>query len=122
MSEPTLLLGEPNREFRDAELAVAGRRPWQIFWLRFRKDKWAILGLALTFLIIFLATFGPPLAELVTGHDYDEKFQYQMTDEFGQAKGPTLSSDAGAFLFGADDLGRDVMVRMLYGLRTSLII
>ena len=121
-SEPTLLLGEPDREFRDAESAVAGRSPWQIFWRRFRKDRWAVFGLVLTGIIIFLATLGPPLAELATGHTYDEKFQYEMTDEFGQAQGPTLSNEAGFFIFGADDLGRDQLVRMLYGLRTSLII
>src|SRR5215472_12602334 len=40
-----------------------------------------------------------------------------MLDEFGVPKGPNSS-----FWFGADDAGRDLFVRTMYGARTSLFV
>jgi peptide/nickel transport system permease protein len=98
------------------EAPVAGKSPWQLFWARFKKDKAALLGLALIIMLAVLALTAPLIAKLV-GHGPNELFSREMTDEFGLPKGPN-----GDFLFGADRPGRDVFVRVVYGARTSLMV
>jgi peptide/nickel transport system permease protein len=110
---------------------IVGRTPWQLFWRRFRKDRWALGGGAAVIVVVVLAVVGAPIAERLTGHELDETYIYSMTDEFGQPRGPTLSAElvppedqqgGSVFVFGADGLGRDVLVRILYGARTSLVV
>jgi len=97
-------------------VAVAGRSPRQLFWMRFKQDKAAIAGGIVILVLIFLAIFGGPLAEHITGHGQNEPFT-DMTDDFGLPKGPDSS-----FWFGADSAGRDLFVRVMYGARTSLLV
>ena len=95
--------------------AVAARTPWQIFWARFRQDKLAIVGGVFIVVMVLLA-LGAGLSVTLTGHE--PGFQDRtMLNDFGIPKGPT-----GEFWLGADDLGRDLFVRILYGARTSLTI
>jgi peptide/nickel transport system permease protein len=98
------------------EAPVAGKTPWQLFWARFKKDKAALLGLALVIILLVLALIAP-LFVRITGHGPNELFSREMTDEFGLPKGPN-----GDFWFGADRPGRDVFVRVIYGARTSLLV
>ena len=70
----------------------------------------------MVFVLIFLAIFGGPLAERISGHPPNEPYR-EMTDEFGLPQGPN-----GEFWFGADAAGRDLFVRTMYGARTSLIV
>ena len=109
---------EPHVPEFDAESStqVEGRSPWQLFWSRFRKDRVALAGLAFIALLVTIALAAPLIAELV-GHGPNDRFQREMTDEFGLPKGPT-----GEFWFGADQVGRDVFVRIAYGARTSLVV
>jgi ABC-type dipeptide/oligopeptide/nickel transport system permease subunit len=98
-------------------LEVAGRTPRQLFWMRFKQDKAALVGAVVIILLIFLALFGGPLAERVSGHPQNEPYTATMTDDFGIPKGPNSS-----FWFGADASGRDLFVRTMYGARTSLLV
>jgi peptide/nickel transport system permease protein len=93
--------------------AVVGRSPRQIFWLRFRQDKAALLGLGVIVVLVLLAIFAGVVAKIV-GHPPNTVYLDQ-TDDFGIPKGPSSS-----FWFGADKSGRDLFVRILYGARTSL--
>ena len=96
---------------------VAGRSPWQIFWSRFRKDRAALVGMIIIIVFVALAVFAPLISRHIIHHGPNDLFQDQMTNELGLPKGPN-----GQFWFGADRNGRDVFVRTIYGLRTSLII
>ena len=101
--------GEPSAQ-------VVGRSPWQLFWRRFRQDKFAFAGIVVIALMIGLAV-GAPLIARLAGHGPNQLFLYENLDEFGLPGGPT--SD---FWFGADTAGRDLFVRVIYGARTSLIV
>jgi peptide/nickel transport system permease protein len=101
-------------EVTQVETGVAGRSPRQIFWARFKQDKAALFGLAVIVLLALCAIFAGVVSSAV-GHGPNELFQRTMTDEFGLPKGPNS-----AFLFGADNAGRDLFVRVFYGARTSL--
>jgi peptide/nickel transport system permease protein len=99
--------------------AVVARSPRQIFWARFKQDKLAIFGGVLVAIMIVLA-LGAGLAEVITGHEFDHQFRGDpgeplMLSEFGTPLGPNSE-----FFFGADELGRDLFVRVLFGARTSL--
>ncbi len=63
-----------------------------------------------------MAVFAPLFAALV-GHGPNELFQRETTDIFGIPEGPTST-----FWFGADNNGRDVFVRTIYGARVSLLV
>jgi len=76
------------------------------FWRRYRRNRAAILGLALVLFFSFIAIFGPSLAP----------FEPYAT-----------SMDSFAFLtqqhpMGTDQLGRDIFSQVLHGTRTSLMI
>jgi peptide/nickel transport system permease protein len=95
---------------------IVGRSPWQLFWARLRQDKFALAGLVFILVLVLVAIFAPAFAALV-GHGPNELFQRQTTDIFGIPEGPTSS-----FWFGADNSGRDVFVRTIYGTRVSLFV
>ena len=101
---------------RADEPRIVGRTPWQLFWARFVQDRFALAGLALIVLLILIAVFAPAFAALA-GHGPNELFQRETTDIFGIPKGPTST-----FWFGADNNGRDVFVRTIYGTRVSLLV
>jgi ABC-type dipeptide/oligopeptide/nickel transport system permease subunit len=94
---------------------VTGRSPWQLFWSRFAKDRVAIGGAVLIIELVLLALCAPLVAKLV-GHGPNDLFDH-MLDEIGLPAGPNQD-----FWFGADKVGRDLFVRTIYAVRTSLIV
>jgi peptide/nickel transport system permease protein len=101
--------GEPSGQ-------VVGRSPGQLFWRRFRRDKFALAGIFFIVFMALVATVGAPLLASLAGHPpNDTSHLREATNELGLPIGP--SSD---FWFGADTAGRDVFVRVAYGARTSL--
>jgi ABC-type Fe3+ transport system permease subunit len=99
------------------EVAITGKTPWQLFWTRFKKDKAAFVGAALVGILVLLALTAPLIADYIVGHGPNELFSRRMTDEFGLPKGPNND-----FWFGADQAGRDVFVRTIYGAQTSMLV
>ena len=83
----------------------AGHSLWQDAWLRLRKNRMAVGG-AIFVLVLAVASF---VAPLLPGLSYSAQ-----NLELGAAK-PSL-----AHWLGTDDLGRDLLARMLYGGRISL--
>ena len=96
--------------------SIVGRTPWQLFWSRFKQDRFALAGAGFVLFLIILAFFAPAIAA-ISGHGPNELFQRETTDIFGIPEGPTSS-----FWFGADNSGRDVFVRTIYGIRVSLVV
>jgi peptide/nickel transport system permease protein len=96
-------------------VAFIGRSNRSLVWARLRKDKAAILGLILVAIIVGVAIFAPLLARL-TGHTPNELFE-NMRTELGLPMGPDAR-----FWFGADQVGRDLFVRVMYGAQTSLFV
>ncbi len=100
--------------------AVVGRSPWQLFLMRFRRDKVALGALAFLGLLVVAALLAPAIATNVVHHGPNDLFIHEpvkMVNEFGLPLGPNDQ-----FWFGADRSGRDLFVRVLYGARTSLVV
>jgi peptide/nickel transport system permease protein len=86
----------------------------QLFWRRFRKDRVALAGLVFIAVLIFVAVFAGVIVN-VLGLPNPNTPNTNALDAFGQPAGPSS-----AHPFGVDDLGRDVLSRVLYGARVSL--
>ncbi|MGP4028625.1 ABC transporter permease [Actinomadura sp. 3N407] len=95
---------------------VRVRSPSRLAWDRFRRDGAAAASIAVLLLIVAFAALAP-LWEHLTGHPYDATFPRTGLDVNGQPRGP-----GGEFPLGADQLGRDVLVRAAYGARISLAV
>ncbi|WP_033838736.1 ABC transporter permease [Mesorhizobium loti] len=81
-------------------------------WRRLVKRRLALLGLV----IVAIVVAGAVLAPWLTGYDPNEQMFDGLTIE-----GSPLPPNA-KFWLGTDLLGRDLLTRILYGARTSLII
>jgi peptide/nickel transport system permease protein len=110
-----------------------GGGPWVIAWRRLRRNKVALFSLGVFLLIVICCLLAPVWANDVahTGpnktHTLEKLHEGSETKEVvepsGKAIGPQWFSAGGKFFLGADGhLGRDEMVRLLYGGRASLFI
>ncbi|MGH3072531.1 MAG: ABC transporter permease [Gaiellaceae bacterium] len=113
---------------------VKARGYWEQVWLRFKRDKVAILGGIFIAVLILIAFAGAPLAEARLGHGPNDVNTSGGLDPSSQLPvGPwttvTTEPYPGApgnwedtlYILGADSqLGRDMFLRLLYGAQTSL--
>jgi peptide/nickel transport system permease protein len=101
-------------DFLDMGGQIAARSPLQLFWRRFRQDRVALASLAFILFLVVLALAAPLVVKLLgLPGPYTEN--PNLTDSFGSPLGPS-----GAHPFGVDQLGEDVMSRVIYGTRVSL--
>ncbi len=97
------------------EQAIEGRSQWQLTWRRLRHDKVAVGSGVVILVMVALAIAAPAFAAL-TGHGPTQQFN-SGTALNGIPVGPGR-----AFWLGADEQGRDLFVRILYGARVSLFV
>lgn len=76
-------------------------------WIKVSHNKGAVFGMAFLALIIILSLLSP----------YICRYSYSVTDFMNIKSGPSLQH-----LFGTDDLGRDILSRVLFGARYTLVI
>ncbi len=95
---------------------IEGRSPWRLAWERLRGDRAAMASLAVIVALILLAIFAPIVAT-ITGHGVNAQYRSTGLTPDGLPRAPT-----GAFVFGSDDQGRDILVRVAYGTRISLLV
>jgi len=74
-------------------------------WKRLKKNKLAIIGLAIVLFLIFLAIFAPFLAP------YEPNSRIKEDSSLGPSR---------THFFGTDLLGRDIFSRVIYGSRISI--
>jgi peptide/nickel transport system permease protein len=101
----------------DASSQVVGRSLGQLFWRRFRRDRFALAGVVFIAIMILLALGAGFISSTVNHHGPNQTFVIERTNSFGLPLGPDRE-----FWFGSDKAGRDMFVRVLYGARTSLVV
>ena len=99
--------------FLDLGGEIAARSPLQLFWRRLRQDRVALVSLGFIVFLIVLAIAAPLVVKLL-GLPGPYVQNLNLTDSFGSPLGPSL-----AHPFGVDQLGEDVMSRVIYGTRVS---
>lgn len=87
--------------------------PLQEFWHYFKRNKGAVVGLAYVVIVLFIAIF----ANWIAPYNPAEQFRDSLLS-------PPVWQEGGswAHLLGTDDVGRDVMSRLMYGARLSLLV
>jgi peptide/nickel transport system permease protein len=110
-----LLTEEPALE--SVELSggdIASRTPLQIFWRRFKHDRVAMVSAGFIIFLIIVAIAAPVVVSIL-GLQGPYTQNPNALDVFGSATGPSS-----AHPLGVDELGRDILSRIIYGARVSL--
>src|SRR5919202_3037723 len=127
--EPEVILapGESTQE-------VAGKSPWRLAWRRLMRNRIALAALALFVLIVVVSFAAPfyakhiahtdPFATNLSGtiqlHGKTVDVIQQGGGALGIGETPIGPTWHSKYFVGADNQGRDVMARVLYGGRASL--
>ena len=101
---------EAERVARDAGQAAAATKRsaesyWAVSWRIFKKNKLGMVCLAIVTVLVFVAVFAPVIAPY---------------DPYAQDLLNRLSKSSAEHLLGTDELGRDILSRIIYGCRISL--
>src|SRR5262249_23485147 len=97
--------------------AIEGRSLGRIAWLRLRRDKVAMAGLAIVGLLILIAIFGPFFVRNPTTYHSN-----LINATFSRPNGP-LGGISLAHPLGVEPItGRDMLARIVVGARYSLLI
>src|SRR4051812_32405028 len=115
--------------------------PWRSGWRRLRRDRGGMLAFVAVVFLLLLALFGSAVVARLVGHDGNQPFLYAAGDdrkpvgpwarvpnppnpsfgEYGNLLPPPKGTTTELFVLGADGpIGRDELIRLLDGLRTSL--
>jgi peptide/nickel transport system permease protein len=118
---PAGLPGQPT------DVRTVGVGPYRLAWRRLRRNKVAIGFAAVFVVLVAMCLLAPvysndiahigPNTNNITGTINQGGKQVDVVSPDGVPIGPTFSSH---YFFGADQNGRDLAVRLLYGGRTSL--
>ncbi|HEY8310571.1 MAG TPA: ABC transporter permease [Gemmatimonadaceae bacterium] len=100
-----------------APSGIQGRSPLRLVIARLRTDRVAIASIVVILLVMLLAIAAPLIAG-ITGHGPTDTNVDSGTD----ANGQPLPSGSAGYLLGTDNLGRDILVRIAYGARVSLLV
>jgi peptide/nickel transport system permease protein len=101
----------------DGEELPPGIGPYKLAWRRLRRNKVALAFGGLFLTIVILCLLAPVYANDIADTGPNAEHVDTALNQFGLPIGPTWHSH---YFLGADNVGRDVAVRLLYGGRTSL--
>lgn len=87
--------------------ASASRSQGREFLRRFMRNKLGVIGFLIVLILVVMAIFAPQLAP---------------NDPYAQSLLQRRSPPGGDFLLGADEFGRDILSRIIYGSRATLIV
>jgi peptide/nickel transport system permease protein len=130
--EPAAAVATEGTGFEDiARLEHAvGVGPWKLAARRLRRNKVALAFAVLFILLVATAVAAPIWAHDVAHTDVGTNHLTEVLKEGNKSvyvvalngipAGPQWFNAGGKFFLGADANGRDIMVRLLYGARTSL--
>lgn len=95
------------RNAANAPTAPRETNLWRDAWRRLLRNKLAVLGLIIVIIFLLLAIF----ADLLTPYAYDQT-DFSSAYQFPNARFP----------LGTDALGRDMLSRLIYGARISMVV
>jgi peptide/nickel transport system permease protein len=88
-----------------AAVAASEENPWARAWRRLRRRKGAMLGLAIVALFVVVAVFAPLIAPY---------------DPIATSWSAVRKAPSWAHWLGTDEVGRDILSRIIFGARASL--
>lgn len=110
--------GGPSEDLTVSESGAVEEKPgvslWMSAWIRLRRNPVFLLGLAITIAFILVAIFAPWIAP----RDPLERY---LIDQVSRQTNPVPGPQPG-FPLGADNVGRDLLSRLIVGSRQTLIV
>jgi peptide/nickel transport system permease protein len=118
--------------------AIKARGYWELVWIRFRRDKLALISVGFIIVLLLMAYVGAPILAAILGHGPNDIFANGVDpvtyapvgpwSHISTAPVPVLPGvplpghfPTTLLVLGADSqLGRDLFLRLLYGAQTSL--
>ena len=101
--------------------AFVGRSPGQLAWIRLKRDRTAFVS-GIVLIVAAVVALAAPLIERITGISPTDQFTDQLSD-FGALPIGYLGGITAKHPFGLEPgLGRDILMQLVYGMRTSLFI
>ena len=99
----------------EATGGIEGRTPLQLAWARIRRDKVALVSALFIVFEVVVAIFAPLVVKLIGQDPYtQDRGKFGLTTD-GVPVGPSSHH-----WLGTDEVGRDVLARIIYGARISL--
>ena len=98
-----------------APLPVETRKPisgLREFWYYFSQNKGAVIGLVVFAIMVLIAIFAP----LIAPHAPDVQYRDALL------RPPVFQGGTWDYILGTDAVGRDILSRLMYGARFSLVI
>lgn len=101
---------------------LAGRSPGRLMWMRFKRDRTGVISAYVVLFMLLVAALAPVISKLYGKDPYTRYGQLRpgLLNENGF---PILPNGgmSGDFWFGIEPhLGRDVFMRLIFGMRSSL--
>src|SRR5689334_10121420 len=87
---------------------------WQEAWKRLAKNRLALVGAVVILIMVLASLLGPLIIQALTGYTYDS---IPRDSSLVKAMPPSIHH-----WMGTDNLGRDMLARVLYGGRISLMV
>ncbi|GAA3445753.1 ABC transporter permease [Planomonospora venezuelensis] len=124
MTIPAPAVAGPGKTLAAKAPETAGRSPGRLMWLRFRRDRTGVASAVVVIFFLLVAALAPVISWLYGKDPYTLYGQDTpgLLNDFGYPVLPNggISSE---FWFGIEpNLGRDVFMQLVYGIRTSLLI
>jgi peptide/nickel transport system permease protein len=99
---------------------IAGRSPAQMAWMRLKRDRVAVACLVVIVVVVLAALLAPLITRALGLND---DFNNKLITDGGLPGGPLHSGISWDHPLGVEPLtGRDLMYRLLYGSRISLLV
>ena len=117
------VLAPTNVQAKDTPASLDLKRPsrslWGDAWARLIRNKAAVFGMIVILFFMILAIFAPTIAphnplKIYAGKSYLPPAWVDY--------GPNGKAGEGEFVFGTDTIGRDVLSRVVYGARVSMVV
>ena len=97
----------PSDQLKTLAETLPQRNLWMDAFHRLIRNRLSLVGLVIVLLLVFLAIFGPAIAP----------YDYRVQQLSRVAEGPSTEH-----WLGTDDLGRDMLTRIIWGARTAAIV